>query len=86
MTWANALQAPAPAVPPVPAAGAGEVRAAEGPPRSAGGGGSFGASMHAQALARRRAMGDEPRPRVRAPPIAHNMSAAHRHPMPYPYP
>ena len=61
----NALQAPAPAA---PAADAGEARVAEGAPRSAGGGGSFGASMHAQALARRRAMGDEPLPRVRAQP------------------
>ena len=65
----NTLQAPAPAP---PAAGAGEARPVEGPAREAVGGGSFGASMHAQALARRRAMGDEPRPRVRAPSTAYS--------------
>ncbi len=43
------------------AASSGE-RAPEGPAAApaAGAAGSFGASLHAQALARRRAMGDEP--------------------------
>ncbi len=60
------------APPPAAAAGASEVPSADdGPAAAAGAGGreagSFGASMHAQALARRRAMGDEPRPRAARP-------------------
>jgi len=60
------------APPPAAAAGASEAPSAgDGPAAAAGAGGreagSFGASMHAQALARRRAMGDDPRPRAARP-------------------